>query len=436
MLNGNVKALGDLHEDLAEHDDMAKHDNLAEHDDMAEHDDLADEEVHPGMDDLPHGIEQKESDCKDEIERDEVGREILIIVENCTAVPRTILPSLRGWYNGVWPTFTKIRDRVKQELFDLFKGKFTWRDPWSEEQVFKIWKSYFSRRMTALMSDLRNNAKLRDSPPPKWMRKEIWDGLRDIWDTPKFKNLQNRYRQNRLSDRNGLGVALSASGSISIHQHARRMSKKNGGNPVLFEKAFERCHRRNKGQGPFVDKKSKNTLETYTEKLKQNQSQSDGPTMLPSIKASCIIYPEAWAEASSGPKFGRCYGFGTSYSESSSSSIHNSSINRSQVETENAKKIQELEKELEKQRVEMKKNIEQGIKDGIKDALTSLSMYPIQHPFPGHLSASAPGYFPPHPGYYLSPGYYPAPPAPGQHHPFQYQPSSRDHSPDEHHTRD
>ncbi|KAG8366726.1 hypothetical protein BUALT_Bualt17G0109300 [Buddleja alternifolia] len=244
--------------------------------------------------------------------------------------------------------------------------------------------------MTALMSDLRNNAKSRDSPPPKWMRKEIWDGLWDIWDTPKFKNLQNRYRQNRLSNRNGLGVALSASGSISIHQHARRMYKKNGGNPVLFQKAFERCHRRNKGQGPFVDKKSKNTLETYTEKLKQNQSQSDGPTMLPSVKASCIIYPEAWAEAS---------------------------------ETENAKKIQELEKELEKQRVEMKKNIEQGI----KDALTSLSMNLIQHPSPEHLSASAPGYFPPHPGYY---------PAPGQHHPFQYQPSSRDHSPDEHHTRD
>ncbi|KAG8382892.1 hypothetical protein BUALT_Bualt05G0126500 [Buddleja alternifolia] len=305
LLNGNVKALGDLHEDLAEHDDMAEHDNLAEHDDMAEHDDLADEEVHPGMDDLPHAIKQKESDCKDEIERDEVGREILIIVENCfvsTAAPRTILPSLRGWYNGVWPTFTKIPDRVNQELFDLFK------------------------------------------------------------------------------------------------------SKKNGGNPVLFEKTFERCHRRNKGQGPFVDKKLKNTLETYTEKLKQNQSQSDGPTMLPSVKASCIIYPEAWAEASSGPKFGRCYGFGTSYSESSSSSIHSSSINRSQ-----------------------------GIKDGIKDALTSLSMYPIQHPSPGHLSASAPGYFPPHPGYCPSPGYYPAP---GQHHPFQYQPSSRDHSPDEHHTRD
>ncbi|KAG8387798.1 hypothetical protein BUALT_Bualt02G0058600 [Buddleja alternifolia] len=412
LLNGNVKALGDLHEDLAEHDDMAEHDNLAEHDDMAEHDDLADEEVHPGMDDLPHGIEQKESDCKDEIERDEVGREILIIVENCfvsTAAPRTILPSLRGWYNGVWPTFTKIPDRVKQELFDLFK-----EDDCIDERSQKQCKV---ERFTSTKMDEKRN-----------MGRSL-----GYLGHSKFKNLQNRYRQNRLSDRNGLGVALSASGSISIHQHARRMSKKNGGNPVLFEKAFERCHRRNKGQGPFVDKKSKNTLETYTEKLKQNQSQSDGPTMLPSIKASCIIYPEAWAEASSGPKSGRCYGFGTSYSESSSSSIHSLSINRSQVETENAKKIQELEKELEKQRVEMKKNIEQGIKDGIKDALTSLSMYPIQHPSPGHLSASAPGYFPPYPGYYPSPGYYPAP---GQHHPFQYQPSSRDHSPDEHHTRD
>ncbi|KAG8389721.1 hypothetical protein BUALT_Bualt01G0008200 [Buddleja alternifolia] len=297
LLNRNVKALSDLHKYLAEHDD------------------LGDEEVHPGMDDLPHGIEQKESDCKDEIERDGVGREILIIVENCfvsTAAPLTILPSLRGWYNGVWPTFTKILDRVNQDLFDLFK------------------------------------------------------------------------------------------------------SKKNGGNPVFFQKAFDRCHRRNKGQGPFVDKKSKNTLETYTEKLKQNQSQidrptmlpsvkasfiiypeawaeasgeskfgrcygfstsysenssssihsssinrsqetyteklkqnqsqRDRPTMLPSVKASCIIYPEAWAEASGGSKFGRCYGFGTSYSESSSSSIHSSSINRSQVETENAKNIQELEK--------------------------------------------------------------------------------------------
>ncbi|KAG8369017.1 hypothetical protein BUALT_Bualt15G0106500 [Buddleja alternifolia] len=429
-----------VEEESRDEDDLTFSDNSPSHDDSGEEQDLP-EEVHSQQDDLTHGSEPQNSNYKDEIERDEAGREILIIVGKCfvsTAAPRSILPDLQGWYSGVWPTFNKIPDRVKNDLFDRFKGKFTWRDPWTEEQVYKIWKSYFSRRMTAHMSELRIKAQSRAAPPLRWMRQEIWEGLWNIWETPKFKSFQVRYRQNRLSDRNGLGTVKSTSGSISIPHHAIRMAKQNNGIPVPFQNTFARCHRTNQGKRPFVDEKSKNTYEKYTEKIKENQSQNDGTTMLPTIRGSCLVSPEAWAEASGGLKHGHCYGFGNSYSEGSTSSAPSSSTMRSQVQIENEKRFQELEKIQE----EMDKKLEQRVKDGVMAVLNAIGMFPSH---PGQFPAPSPGYFPPPATSFfqaptpLAPSQYPVVGnyrAPSQNPPPHYQPPGRDHSPDQHHARD
>ncbi|KAG8379137.1 hypothetical protein BUALT_Bualt07G0056900 [Buddleja alternifolia] len=433
-----------VEEESGDEDDLTFSDNSPSHDDSGEEQDLP-EEVHSQQDDLTHGSEPQNSNYKDEIERDEAGREILIIVGKCfvsTATPRSILPDLQGWYFGVWPTFSKIPDRVKNDLFDRFKGKFTWRDPWTEEQVNKIWKSYFSRRMTAHMSELRIKAQLRVAPPPRWMRQEIWEGLWNIWETPKFKSLQVRYRQNRLSDRNGLGTVKSTSGSISIPHHAIRMAKQNNGIPVPFQNTFARCHRTNQGKGPFVDEKSKNTYEKYTEKIKENQSQNDGTTMLPTIRGSCLVSPEAWAEASSGLKHEHCYGFGNSYSEGSTSSAPSSSTMRSQVQIENEKRFQELEKIQEEMDKKLEQRVKDGVKDGVMAVLNAIGMFPSH---PGQFPTPSPGYFPPpatsffHAPTPLAPSQYPVVGnyrAPSQNPPPHYQPPGRDHSPDQHHARD
>ncbi|KAK8970231.1 hypothetical protein KSP40_PGU018693 [Platanthera guangdongensis] len=128
-------------------------------------------------------------------------------------------------------------------------------------------------------------------------------------------------------------------------------ARDNGGIPVPHEKVFSRTHRTNKEKGPFVDDKSKKAFEIYTSKLKEKQSDQ---SYLLSTQASCIYYPELWVEASGGPKNGRCYGFGNSYSENMALS-DTSSNNSVQVEND---KYKDRLKDLENQQMKMNNNFE------------------------------------------------------------------------------
>ncbi|KAK8945309.1 hypothetical protein KSP40_PGU001455 [Platanthera guangdongensis] len=124
-----------------------------------------------------------------------------------------------------------VSELVMRCLISMHSAKYTWRASSTEQQVYKIWKSYFSRAMTSEMRRIRNAAKSRSAPPPTWMRREIFEGLWDIWEARKFKDLQECNRKNRHSDRDGQGVVKSTSGTISIHHHAHRMASggpKNG----------------------------------------------------------------------------------------------------------------------------------------------------------------------------------------------------------------
>ncbi|KAG8368846.1 hypothetical protein BUALT_Bualt15G0089200 [Buddleja alternifolia] len=402
--------------------------------------DEASEEVHAQHDGLPHTSEQREptnSEIEDKVERDKDGREILIIEGKreyfdkgsftnfnedkneagfkisgassqlkshiadshlalsfiSTAAPRSMLGDLRSWYNDVWPTFNKVPEHVKEKLFERFKTKFTWRDPWSEWTVYKIFKSYCSRSFSSEMLRLRTEKKSRSAPPPDYMRQDIWEALWDIWETPKFKKLGEKCRRNRLSDRDGLGVAKSTAGTISIAHHARRMALKNDGRPVPHEMVFGRCHRRNKGQGPFVDQKSKQTLETYN-KLKETQSQSNGSMI--STRGSSTFYPKAWAEASGGLKNGRSYGVGNLYNNNVTPSGPNPSNSSSQVEVE---QLKEQLQELKREQQELKAVLGQIISatHTTHGNVSGQHFSPGQYPVPGQYSAPPPSQYPPPP---------------------------------------
>ncbi|KAK8956159.1 hypothetical protein KSP40_PGU012717 [Platanthera guangdongensis] len=217
------------------------------------------------------------------------------------------------------------------------------------------------------------------------------------------------------------------------------MARDNGGIPVPHEKVFTRTHRTNKGKGPFVDDKSKKAFEIYTSKLKEKQSDQ---SYLLSTQGSCIYYPELWVEASGGPKNGRCYGFGNSYSENMTLS-DNSSNNIVQVEND---KYKDRLKDLENQQMEMNNNFERRVDEAVQNIVknaisTALEMHGIyqghqfssgQFPSPrlynssGHFSAPGPGYFSAAaPGYYTSHGYFPVP---SQHPHAQYQVESQAHA--------
>ncbi|KAG8386778.1 hypothetical protein BUALT_Bualt03G0184300 [Buddleja alternifolia] len=307
-----------------------------------------------------------------------------------------MLGDMRGWFTKPWPTFNKIPEDVKRNLFGKFKDKFTWRDPWTEAQVYKIWKSYCSRSFSAEMMRLRK--KSRSATPPDYMRSDIWEDLWDIWESPKFKKLQENNRKNRVSDRDGMGVALSSAGTISIAHHAQRM-------------------------------------ETYM-KLKESHSQSCGDAVL-SPQGSSTFIPEAWAKALGGAKNGRCYGFGKSYSDSFTFSGTIPSNNSSQAEVD---QLKERMQELEKEQQEIKANVSELLSltrathanlsgqhffpdqysspqystasPGQQSASTSVGQHPppapvpTPYPTPSHIQYPAIGsrQFPPSP-----PGYYPAP---------------------------
>ncbi|KAK8957838.1 hypothetical protein KSP39_PZI000841 [Platanthera zijinensis] len=166
---------------------------------------------------------------------------------------------------------SRVQISKSSEVSCRKEAKYTWRAASTEQQVYKIWKSYFSRAMTSKMRRIRNAAKSRSAPPPTWIRREIFEGLWDIWEARKFKYLQEYNCKNRLFDNDGQGVVKNTSGTISIHHRAHKM-------------------------------------EIYTSKLKEKKSDQ---SYLLSTQGSCIYYPELWVQASWGPKNGRCYGFAT-----------------------------------------------------------------------------------------------------------------------------
>ncbi|KAG8368667.1 hypothetical protein BUALT_Bualt15G0069600 [Buddleja alternifolia] len=171
--------------------------------------------------------------------------------------------------------------------------------------------------------------------------------------------------------------------------------------------------------------------ETYTTKLKDNQLQSDGTTVLPSIRGSCVVYPEVWAEASGGKKNGRCYGLGNSYNDDFTSSGPSSSTVAAQVEIQHKEMLQEMQQKQE----EMMNNFEQRVKEGVIATLTSLGIYPGQYSSPSHSSAPDPGYFPSSTlGHFQTPAPAPAPSyqARVQHPPLHYRTLGRHASPGQH----
>ena len=70
------------------------------------------------------------------------------------------------------------------------------------------------------MRDILSDAREKRMKP-EWMNEEIWKGLCNYWDTPKFKAKAERNKRNHASDYGGLGSSLHTGGSIPFTE-ARR----------------------------------------------------------------------------------------------------------------------------------------------------------------------------------------------------------------------
>ncbi|XP_039137411.1 uncharacterized protein LOC120274941 [Dioscorea cayenensis subsp. rotundata] len=136
-----------------------------------------------------------------------------------------------------------------------------------------------------------------------WIQLDIWDRLvSDVWTTDAWKNRSINGKRNRMTEKDG-SITKHTGGSIPFMVHAERMEKQLNRKPTYGE-LFNRTHKREKGQGDFVDHKSKNVCESYTSSM----SQKYGPDEANHHEFD----PEVWCDAIGGQGTTRThfYGFG------------------------------------------------------------------------------------------------------------------------------
>ncbi|KAL0405698.1 UNVERIFIED_CONTAM: hypothetical protein Slati_3883700 [Sesamum latifolium] len=137
-------------------------------------------------------------------------------------------------------------------------------------------------------------------------------------------------RKNRLTEKDG-SITKHTGGSIPVGAHRQKMEKVLGREVTDLE-LFQRCHRKNKGSGEFIDNKSKRISEEYLAKM--------GCT---DVSSQSSFDLSTWYDVIGGPSKGRLYGFGSNLSSTSASSV-SSSIKASK------KKLNKLTKAVEDMR--------------------------------------------------------------------------------------
>ncbi|KAK4435042.1 hypothetical protein Salat_0667400 [Sesamum alatum] len=133
--------------------------------------------------------------------------------------------------------------------------------------------------------------------------------------------------KNRLTEKDG-SITKHTGGSIPLGAHMQKIEKELCREVTEIE-LFQRCHRKNKGSGEFIDNKSKKISEEYL-----------GKTGYTDVSSQSSFDLSTWYDVTGGPSKGRLYGFGSNSSSTSASSV-SSTIKASE------EKLNELTKAVE-----------------------------------------------------------------------------------------
>ncbi|XP_039116070.1 uncharacterized protein LOC120251571 isoform X2 [Dioscorea cayenensis subsp. rotundata] len=230
-------------------------------------------------------------------------------------VSSTIVKIIKNYFTGVWPTWRKIPDDVKEAMWKKFGEYFNW--PLQEEpNVRRVWEKTCKERLKDTLNGERTKAmkeagvtniidiKKCKGMKRHWMPTEIWDVLIDtVWSTESWQNKSKKALANRLTEKEG-SITKHTSGSRSFLATQKLMEEELQ-RPIHYPELFERTHKRSKGSGDFVDNKSKVVSDKYQSTLseKYGDNTSDHPE----------FDPEAWASSIGGKIATRThvYGFGT-----------------------------------------------------------------------------------------------------------------------------
>ncbi|KAK9138257.1 hypothetical protein Sjap_008851 [Stephania japonica] len=127
-----------------------------------------------------------------------------------------------------WET---VPDHIKEQYWIRWKGHFNWDQ--LDDVIIRL---LYDRHIATHYSDFISKM-VKKPTKPDYISLEIFEHYKKMQSTPDYKAKSNQTSQNQRTEVGGLGVgmAVHASGSISIHRHALRLEKKFGRSPSALE---------------------------------------------------------------------------------------------------------------------------------------------------------------------------------------------------------
>lgn len=231
---------------------------------------------------------------------------------NHIEVMHCIARIIQNKFEGPWPTWKKVPTNVRDHWFAEFQEWYYWQ-PEHARQI----RLNFEARGMARLKDMFCTARKDLSVRPFWLSSEVWDTLKQYWESPEFKKISEQAKINRASDVDGLGPSLHTCGCIPMSEHKRRLEEKTG-EEVTPIKLFAHTHLRK--DKTWVDARSSVAYEKFMKEWNALQSgenltdldrQDDGQTSAqPTQPAAQLTEAEVWVKTNKTKK-GTIYGLGS-----------------------------------------------------------------------------------------------------------------------------
>ncbi|XP_043814342.1 uncharacterized protein LOC122724055 [Manihot esculenta] len=179
-----------------------------------------------------------------------------------STVTRSITNDIKMRYTAPWKTWSEIPLKIKDELFGLFRSRYTWDE--SEEGMVRIaWEKVGKERLRDILNRVRSELLRKHKKTdvaylynlgPDWMEAEIWNELVAYWSTPEWRKKSEAGKANRNVEKDGT-ITKHSGGSIKLEVHENRLAKKLGRQPTQLE-LFRATHTKKGSQGVYIDGKS------------------------------------------------------------------------------------------------------------------------------------------------------------------------------------
>ncbi|XP_052723730.1 uncharacterized protein LOC128193692 [Vigna angularis] len=253
---------------------------------------------------------------------------------------KVITATIKEQFDEPWLTWGAIPKSTRDVFFERFKRRVSWK-PEDEEKVKKNFHTKASHRLSEMYKKARTLGKR-----PDWLGDDTWNALLEKWNMPLYRQKCETAKKNRTSEKGG---CLHTGGSISVHEHAIRLSQELG-RSVHVDEIFQQTHIR-QSTGEFVDERSRRTHEQFVAKFSEIRSEtaSVGVSTSPLDPAEEErLRNRCWLEAAGGKYKGRVYGIGnvTSQDDCVDSYIQQTQAS-STAQPQNSEEILNLKSQLQ-----------------------------------------------------------------------------------------